>query len=192
MAGEDWGRLAYLGLLLVAVGGWLFTNRQGLSKNLQQASVWAFLFIGVIAGYGLWGDVRGQLLPGQAMVTGSGRIEVPRSFDGHYHLTVEINGAPVDVMVDTGATDLVLTMQDAKAAGIDIGSLRFSEQAMTANGLVATAPVRIASVRLGDIEQRDVRASINGGEMSGSLLGMSYLERFGRIEISGGRLVLER
>lgn len=192
MAGEDWGRLAYLGLLLVAVGGWLFTNRQGLSKNLQQASVWAFLFIGVIAGYGLWGDVRGQLLPGQAMVTGSGRIEVPRSFDGHYHLTVEINGAPVDVMVDTGATDLVLTIQDAEAAGIDIASLRFSEQAMTANGLVATAPVRIESVRLGDIEQRDVRASINGGEMSGSLLGMSYLERFGRIEIAGGRLILER
>jgi aspartyl protease family protein len=192
MTGEDWGRLAYLGLLLVAVGGWLFTNRQGLSKNLQQASVWAFLFIGVIAGYGLWGDVRGQLLPGQAMVTGSGRIEVPRSVDGHYHLTVEINGAPVDVMVDTGATDLVLTMQDAKAAGIDIGSLRFSEQAMTANGLVATAPVRLASVRLGDVVQENVRASINGGEMSGSLLGMSYLERFGRIEISGGRLVLER
>jgi aspartyl protease family protein len=192
MTGDDWGRLAYLGLLLVAVGGWLFTNRQGLSKNLQQASVWAFLFIGVIAGYGLWGDVRGQLLPGQAMVTGSGRIEVPRSFDGHYHLTVEINGAPVDVMVDTGATDLVLTMQDAEAAGIDIGSLRFSEQAMTANGLVATAPVRLASVRLGDVVQENVRASINGGEMSGSLLGMSYLERFGRIEISGGRLVLER
>jgi len=192
MTGEDWGRLAYLGLLLVAVGGWLFTNRQGLSKNLQQASVWAFLFIGVIAGYGLWGDIRGQLLPGQAMVTGTGRIEVPRSFDGHYHLTVEINGAPVDVMVDTGATDLVLTMQDARAAGLDVGTLRFSDQAMTANGVVATAPVRLASVRLGDVVQQNVRASVNGGDMPGSLLGMSYLERFGRIEISGGRLILER
>jgi aspartyl protease family protein len=192
MAGEDWGRLAYLGLLLVAVGGWLFTNRQGLSKNLQQASVWAFLFIGVVAGYGLWGDVRGQLLPGQAMVTGSGRIEVPRSFDGHYHLTVMINGAPVDVMVDTGATDLVLTMQDARAAGIDVGSLRFSDRAITANGMVATAPVRLATVALGDVVQQNVRASVNAGDMAGSLLGMSYLERFGRIEISGGRLVLER
>lgn len=192
MTGEDWGRLAYLGLLLVAVGGWLFTNRQGLSKNLQQASVWAFLFIGVIAGYGLWGDVRGQLFQGQAMVTGAGRIEVPRSFDGHYNLTVEINGAPVDVMVDTGATDLVLTMEDAEAAGLDVDSLRFSDQAMTANGVVATAPVRLDSVRLGDVVQQNVRASVNGGEMAGSLLGMSYLERFGRIEISGGRLVLER
>lgn len=192
MTGEDWGRLAYLGLLLVAVGGWLVTNRQGWSKNLQQASVWAFLFIGVIAGYGLWDDIRGQLLPGQAMVTGSGRIEVPRSFDGHYHLTVEINGAPVDVMVDTGATDLVLTTADARAAGLDVASLRFSDQAMTANGVVATAPVRLDTVRLGDVVQQNVRASVNGGEMPGSLLGMSYLERFGRIEISGGRLVLER
>jgi aspartyl protease family protein len=192
MSGEDWGRLAYLGLLLVAVGGWLFTNRQGWSKNLQQASVWVFLFIGAIVGYGLWDDVRRELLPGQAMVTGTGRIEVPRSFDGHYHLTVEINGAPIDVLVDTGATDLVLTMQDAAAAGIDVGALRFTGRAVTANGEVATAPVRLASVRLGDIEQRDVRASVNGGAMDGSLLGMSYLERFGRIEISGGRLVLER
>ncbi len=192
MAGEDWARLAYLGLLLVAVGGYFVANRQSLSRSLQQASVWAFLFVGVIAGYGLWDDLRGQLVPDRALVLGDGRIEVPRSFDGHYHLTLQINGVPVDFLVDTGATEMVLTRDDARRVGLNVDDLRFSGRATTANGTVTTAAVRLDEVRLGDIIDRGLRASVNGGAMEGSLLGMGYLERFSRIEIGGGRLILER
>ena len=192
MAGDDWGRLAYLALLLVAVGGYFVANRQSLSKSLQHAGIWIFLFLGLIAGYGLWDDVRGQLLPGRATVMGDGRIEVPRSFDGHYHLTLQINGVPVDFLVDTGATEMVLTQDDARSVGIDVDALRFTGRATTANGIVTTAAVRLDEVRLGDILDRGLRASVNGGPMEGSLLGMGYLERFTRIEIGGGRLILER
>ena len=63
---------------------------------------------------------------------------------------------------------------------------------MTANGPVRTAPVRLEDVALGPFHDRDVRAFVNEGEMSKSLLGMEYLNRFARLEINGGRLILER
>jgi aspartyl protease family protein len=94
-------------------------------------------------------------------------------------------------VVDTGATDLVLTRADAERAGIDTDGLIFSGQAFTANGMVQTAPVLLDTVALEGMRAR-VRAVVNGGEMQESLLGMSYLHRFERLEISGGTLVLER
>ena len=66
-------------------------------------------------------------------------MEVPRSADGHYYLTMEVNGAPIRFVVDTGATELVLSRADAERAGIDTGGLIYSGRAFTANGMVETA-----------------------------------------------------
>ena len=63
---------------------------------------------------------------------------------------------------------------------------------MTANGIVETAPVRLATVRLGAITDEGMGAVVNRGELSESLLGMSYLRRFARLEMSGGQLRLAR
>jgi aspartyl protease family protein len=95
-------------------------------------------------------------------------------------------------VVDTGATDIVLTKEDAARAGLDPDSLRYLGRAGTANGEVRTAYVRLNDVRLGDITDRDVAAVVNGGQMDQSLLGMGYLQRWGRIEIAGGELILTR
>ncbi|MEM1346891.1 MAG: TIGR02281 family clan AA aspartic protease, partial [Pseudomonadota bacterium] len=107
-------------------------------------------------------------------------------------LDVEMNGMPVTFVIDTGATAIVLTEQDAKRLGIDTDSLMYTGVAGTANGEVRTAPVRIESVVLGQMMDRNVPAVVNSGEMDTSLLGMSYLQKFSRIEIAGDRLVLER
>ena len=76
MNGDDYGRLIYLGLLLVAVGSWVFVqNRQGIGKTLQQLAIWAFIFLGVIAGYGLWDDIRTTVSPQQSVLQDEGRVE---------------------------------------------------------------------------------------------------------------------
>ena len=93
-------------------------------------------------------------------------------------------------VVDTGATEIVLSRADAKRAGIAMDDLLFFGRANTANGVVETAPVRLDRLSLGDQEARNIRAFVNGGEMEGSLLGMAYLNRFSRIEISGNELRL--
>ena len=191
MSTDDYVRVAYLTLLLIAVGGWaIAAGRRQLGKMAQQAAIWAFIFIGAIAAYGLWNDIRDDVAPRAAVIGET--IEIPRGFDGHYHITLKLNGVPVEFVVDTGATDLVLSQDDATRIGLDPGSLAFTGQAVTANGTVRTARVTIPEVAIGGMTERNVRASVTDGDMTGSLLGMSYLQRFAKIEISGGKMVLTR
>jgi len=193
MDGNDFGRLAYLVLLGAALLMWFFThNRQSLGKTLQMAMAWVFIFIGIIAVVGLWGDIRSTVgVSPQMSVTGD-VIEVPRSFDGHYYLPMLVNGKPVTFLVDTGASQIVLSPQDAERVGFDTGQLTFHGRASTANGVVQTAPVRLDSLALGPITDRNVAAWINGGDLDKSLLGMDYLHRFSNIQFSDGRMILSR
>lgn len=184
--------LVYLLVLLFALGGYFFAAlRNSPGKTLQQISVWALLFLGLIAAFGLWKDVKSNLFPAQSVLQ-DGRIEAPLASDGHYYLTAEVNGTPVRFVVDTGATQIVLTRRDAERAGIDTRGLAFIGQAATANGTVAIAPVQLATVELGPIHDRDLRAVVNDGEMSTSLMGMTYLTRFARVEFDRDRMILER
>ncbi|GIT90435.1 aspartyl protease [Jannaschia pagri] len=188
-------QLIYLGILLTVIGGsFLLSTRLKLSQMAQQAAIWFFIFVGVVAVYGLWDDISGTVAPRQTvMADGNGIVvDVPRRRDGHYHIVLGVNGVDVPFIVDTGATDLVLTQQDAERAGIDPDDLRFFGRAQTANGTVETAAIRLDEVTLGEIVDRNVPAVVNGGEMRQSLLGMSYLQEFGRIEIENNQLRLIR
>lgn len=192
MDADQIARLAWLGLLAAALLGWLLMQlRANAGRTLQQLAVWALIFVGLVGGYGLWNDIRGDIAPMQGVMA-DGRVEIPLRRDGHYHATVTVNGVPVEFVVDTGASDIVLSEADAARVGIDTEALTFLGQAQTANGTVRTAPVTLDSVTLGPVTDRGVRAVVNGGAMDQSLLGMAYLHRFSRIEIAEGRLVLTR
>ena len=192
MSGDDYGRLAYLVLILLAVGGWFIAeSRANLGKTARQAAVWGLIFIGTIGAVGLWPSIRDQVMPRQSVI-GSGVIEVPRGVDGHYHLVLQISDVAVDFIVDTGATDVVLSPRDARRVGLNPADLNFSGTARTANGIVRTARAQVSDVRLGDIVDLRLGVSVNGSEMDSSLLGMSYLQRFERIEIAADRLILTR
>ncbi|WP_027258641.1 MULTISPECIES: retropepsin-like aspartic protease family protein [Leisingera] len=187
------GRVIYLVVLLVAVGSWVFVqNRQSIGKTLQMFAVWGFIFLGVIASYGLWEDIRQTVRPQQSVAVDAGRVEVPRAPDGHYYLTLEVNGAAVPFLVDTGASEVVLNARDAERAGIDTDTLAYLGRARTANGEVRTASVWIEEMSLGGITDTDVRVWVNQGELEQSLLGMGYLQRWSSIEIRNGALVLTR
>lgn len=192
MDSYDIGRLAYFALLLAAVGGYFIAhNRGGWNKLGQQAAIWGLIFLGAVAGYGLWNDVSRQLAPRQA-VLGGGQLEVPRQFDGHFYVTARINDTNVDFVVDTGATDVVLTRADARRVGIDLDTLAYTGKATTANGVVRTARAELDELVLGAFTDRRVPVLVNEGEMDQSLLGMTYLRRFERIEIAGDTLILTR
>jgi aspartyl protease family protein len=192
MTGDQLGNLAYIGLMLAVIGGYFFlNNRLSMNKTLQYAAIWGLIFIGGIAAFGLWEDIK-RGTPSQTVFTDQGQIEVPRSSDGHYYLTISVNAVPIRFVVDTGATDIVMSHSDAEKIGLDLDNLTYFGRAMTANGEVRTAPVRLDSLSVGPIVDRNMSAWVNEGEMSTSLLGMAYLQRFDRIEISGGQLILTR
>ncbi|MFN4131295.1 MAG: TIGR02281 family clan AA aspartic protease [Paracoccaceae bacterium] len=191
MDGDMIARLAYLGLLLTAIGGYLVVEFRGrMGQALRTAAAWGLIVIGLMAGYGLWQDLRTDILPQQALIEG-GDIRLPRAADGHYYLTLTINGTPVPFMVDTGASQVVLSLSDAQRLGIDPSRLAFIGEARTANGIVRTARVTLNDVALGPHRDNRLSAVVNQGDLDTSLLGMSYLGRY-RIEIAGGEMILRR
>ena len=193
MTGEQIGTLTYLLLLGAVIAGWHFVaHRRAMGKLAQQAAIWIFIFLGAIVAAGLWSDIRDTVAPRQAVMQDGKQIVVPMQHDGHFYLTLEVNGTPVRFVVDTGASEIVLSAEDAARIGLASEALVFSGRAMTANGTVDTAPVSLDTVALGGVVDQRVRAVVNSGELPESLLGMSYLRRFSRIEIAGGQLVLER
>ncbi len=189
----DTANLIYLALLGGAILLWFVVqNRESLGKVTQQALIWGLIFIGAIAAVGLWEDIRNNVTPRQAVLSGGDRIELPRSQDGHYYLTADVNGTPVTFVVDTGATNIVLSLDDAAAIGLDLDALEYYGRALTANGEVRTAPVTLDDVTVGSLRFEQIQALVNEGELDTSLLGMDYLQRFSSVEISGGTLVLRR
>jgi aspartyl protease family protein len=193
MSGYDVENLVYLVILGALIAGFFFVqNRQSLNRTLQHGVLWGLIFLGVIAGYGLWQDVERQLMPRQAVFAEQGRVVVPRSPDGHYHLTLDVNGAPVHFVVDTGASGVVLSQKDAETAGLPMEELVYLGRAMTANGEVRTAPIRLDTIALGGIVDAHVPAWVNSGDLDTSLLGMAYLQRWEKIEITRGELILTR
>lgn len=193
LTGDDFARIIYLGLFLSVIAGWfLLSQRQRIGKVIQQAAIWLFIFFGTILAYGIWDDIRDTVLPRQSVAVDGSQVRVPQHTDGHFYLTLEVNGTPIRFVVDTGATDMVLRAEDAEKAGIDIEALVYSNRAMTANGVIETAPVRLDEVTLGPVTDSGVRAVVNPGDMHESLLGMGYLGRFESIEITRGELILTR
>lgn len=184
--------LGALFMALIVIAMVLQLGGRGLHRTLQNAAIWALIFVGAIAAAGLWDDISGDLTPRQATFSTEGRVEVPRSFDGHYYLTLDVNGSPVNFVVDTGATEIVLRKEDAVAVGLDLDTLQYFGRANTANGEVRTALVRLNSVSIGGIGDSNVPAYVNDGDLFQSLLGMSYLSRWDKLEIQDNKLVLTR
>ena len=186
-------RLVFLSVLLIAIIASVapFVFRRG-SRALQQVGIWVIIFASVTFVFsfadGPWSTHRAQ----SRVTVSDGQIEIEQFYDGHYYLTAELNGAEVEFVVDTGATEVVLTQADAVAAGLDPENLVYSGTAMTANGETRVAPARINIFKVGDIKDRNIRVLVNEGEMDVSLLGMSYLQTFDSIAISGQKMVLSR
>ena len=95
-------------------------------------------------------------------------------------------------MVDTGATGVVLSREDARRVGINPQPSDFTARTSTANGIVPVAPIVLDKVAVGEISVRDVPALVHpDSRFQGSLLGMSFLSRLSQFEVSKGRLILK-
>ncbi|MEJ6746431.1 MAG: TIGR02281 family clan AA aspartic protease [Yoonia sp.] len=192
MSSDQTADAIYLSLLGGALLlSYLLASRINIGKMLQQMGIWVLIFMGAIAVIGMWPEIQRTITPRQSVVDGT-TIVLPRARDGHYYLTLDINNVPVEFVVDTGASQVVLTQDDAKRIGLNPSSLSYLGTASTANGTVRTAAVRLDTVSLAAITDTNVRAVVNDGQMFGSLLGMTYLSNFDSITIKDGQLILSR
>lgn len=192
MNADDTANLIYLSLLGGALMlSYLVASRTNLGKTLQHAGIWILIFMGAIAVIGIWPEIKNTLTPRQTYVDGT-TIVLPKHRDGHYYITLQVNDKPIEFVIDTGASQVVLSREDAITAGLDPDNLAYLGTANTANGTVRTAAVKLDTVTLGEIRDQGVRAVVNDGEMVGSLLGMTYLGKFNSITIKANELILTR
>lgn len=119
-------------------------------------------------------------------------VEIEAEKNGHFNTEADINGRPIAVMIDTGATMVALSYEDAERAGLMLRDKDFTRAVSTANGMARVAPVTLDRVSIGNITVRDVPAAVaERGRLKTSLLGMSFLSRLSRFDMRSGRLVLQ-
>ncbi|XSG81173.1 MAG: retropepsin-like aspartic protease family protein [Methyloligella sp. ZOD6] len=190
--------------LLIFIGGGVFARYGGRAGAMFRDLVtWAALGLALVTIY-TYRDallpvadrVMGELMPGRGVVieeTATGRPEVKlrKRLGGHFTAMVDVEGKPVSMIVDTGATTVVLRSEDAEEIGIETGELRYNIPVLTANGKTLAARVRLGEVAIGPLKLEDVAALVaRQGSLSESLLGMSFLSRLRSYEFSGNYLTL--
>lgn len=203
MANEDFGRMIYLlpiaGLLSVGV---LAGRRGNMSQILSYIAIWLVIIMALVAAYLYRSDLQSVgarlsagLMPGSAVeVTtnnGASEVIIHRGMGGHFQAPATVNGQPVSMLVDTGASAVVLSFDDAERLGIDPRNLAYTINVQTANGRAVAAPVRLEEVAIGPITRRDVRAMVTErGRLEQSLLGMSFLSTLSSLQIRTDELRL--
>jgi aspartyl protease family protein len=196
---EQAGLVRAFALMVLIGAGIVLSPRLNLKGAVKSIFIWVMLGLVLVVGYALRDDfaaigsrLAGTLMPSRAVETGAGEITLSRLKDGHFHATATVNGATVQFLVDTGASVVTLSRDDAARAGLDPDSLSFSQRFNTANGTAFGAQVRIARMSISSIELTDVRAAVMDRGLSGSLLGMSFLERLSAFSVEGDTLTLRR
>jgi aspartyl protease family protein len=119
-------------------------------------------------------------------------VEIRAAAHGHYLASAEVNGRAIEVLVDSGASLVALTYDDARRAGLSVRDSDYTRRVSTANGIARVAPVVLDRVSVGPITVSNVPAAVTEpGALATSLLGMSFLSRLQRVDMRAGTLVLQ-
>ncbi|SFZ85821.1 aspartyl protease family protein [Devosia enhydra] len=197
---QQTGALIPLVILLIVFAGGAFGRRQRLGEMVGNLLAWGGIFTVVLVGYSYRDDLQGaaarvfgELMPGRAIIDQTtGNVTFRAGRDGHFLVDASVNGAPMTLLFDTGASAVVLTHADAEAAGIDVDALRYNVPVSTANGTGRAASIVLERVDVGGIARNRVRAFVaEDGALQTSLLGMSFLETLRRYSVSSNALELE-
>jgi aspartyl protease family protein len=195
---EDWTFLARgLLVLVVVAAGAASVRRLKLRQTALHVLIWALVGAALVLGVTYKDElaqvgqrVRSALVPAYAVATAAHQMTLTQDQDGDYHVIGQVNGQPVSFLVDTGASEVVLSPADAQRLGVDVKTLKFDRAFETANGIGLGARFQAASLAIGAIRLANVPVSINQTPMATSLLGMSFLRRLDSFEFKGGQLIL--
>jgi aspartyl protease family protein len=199
---EQFASLAYFSALLVLITGFgYFFYHSRIGEMIRAALFWAMIALVLALGYSYRYELEAiserllsELLISRPVTVSSGAgatVQVARARGGDFTVQVELNGQPVAMLVDTGASSVVLTQEAAKAAKLPLDLLKYDVPIETASGRTRAAAIVIDQIAVGGIVERRVPALVSApGDLRTSLLGMSFLNRLRSFEITGGRLIL--
>ncbi len=184
--------------LIVFIGSMVVTLfRERFSQAVQAGLFWLIIAAVLAVGYTYRAELRdtgnrvlSELVPGRAASRGR-IVEISRGRAGDFQVAADVNGARLPMVLDTGATSVVLTYEAAKAAGLPLEVLQYNVNVDTANGRTRAAAVTLDRLAVGSITERSVPALIvQAGQLRTNLLGMSFLNRLESWEVRGDRLMM--
>jgi aspartyl protease family protein len=170
--------------------------------GLRSVAIWLVLALALVAGYqyreplqDFASTVTAGLIPASPRSSlgadGGNVVSIGKSDNGHFEVNAEVNGATLRFLVDTGATSIALSAEDAAAIGIDMAGLTYVIPISTANGEALAAAAMIDEITIGTIIRRNLRAVVaKEGAMDGSLLGMEYLNSLSSFTVKQDELQL--
>ncbi|MDO3433585.1 TIGR02281 family clan AA aspartic protease [Rhizobium sp. CBN3] len=195
---DEFGRFVYLLpiALMLSAGIWA----RSVGETMRQMMIWLVIILALVTVYlyrqeaiGVGNRVLAGLIPGRAVVVttseGGAEIILHKLLNGHFEADVDVNGRTVEMLVDTGSSMVALSHEDAERIGIDLTGLTYSMTVMTANGRSRAAPITLDQVAIGPIIRNNVAASVaEDGRLDQSLLGMSFLETLGSLQMQTDEL----
>ncbi|MDK4703699.1 TIGR02281 family clan AA aspartic protease [Rhizobium sp. CNPSo 4062] len=202
MRNDDFARVVYLVPIALMMSAAVWASRHTVSQSIRNLLIWFVIIMALATVYIYRRDaeqvgnrVFAGLMPGHAVVVttseGGQEVILHKRSNGHFEARVMINGQPIDMLIDTGASTIALSQEDAERVGIIPENLTYSQTVLTANGRARAAPVELGSVAIGPIKRRDVEASVaEAGRLDQSLLGMSFLETLGSMQMQTDELRL--
>ncbi len=202
MHNDDFARVVYLVPIAVMMSAAVWASRHTVSQSIRNLLIWFVIIMALATAYIYRQDaeqvgnrVFAGLMPGHAIVVttseGGQEVILHKRSNGRFEARVKINGQPIDMLIDTGASTIALSPEDAERVGIIPENLTYSMTVLTANGRARAAPVELGSVAIGPIKRRDVEASVaEAGKLDQSLLGMSFLETLGSMQMQTDELRL--
>lgn len=190
----------YLMALLSVLSLGFFSGVQGSAGQiLKQIAAWIGIAAVVIAGYsyreeflGVATRMKSELMPMEAASIDDRTVQLRATHNGHFNVSALVDGRKINFLVDTGASSVALTPQDAKRLGYNSKKLKFTQPVNTANGITYVAPIQLRVIKIGDIVVSNVRATVHKDGLDQSLLGMSFLGRLNSITVNKNTLVLQQ
>jgi aspartyl protease family protein len=186
-----------IGFLALASSSLLFIRKVNMKQTARNALMWLGVGFVLVLGFSYQEElkiaalrIRSDLMPEYPVETTAHEMVISESDGGGFRVYGKVNETTVKFLIDTGASDIVLSPADARRLGFDFGSLKFDHPYESANGIGHGATVEVEKLSVGNIELANVRVSINGAEMSSSLLGMAFLKRLKSFNVSGRTLIL--
>lgn len=198
LSGYDYASLVATVAIMLVLGSTVFMMfRDRLALALQALLFWAVVIVALGAVYTYRAELKdagdrmlAELIPGRPVQVGS-TVLIARGHSGDFKVSAQINGAPVAMVLDTGASSVVLTQEAAKAAGLPLQILTYTIDIDTANGHSRAAAVKLDRVSVGSIVERGVQALVvQPGRLKENLLGMSFLNRLESYEMRGDQLLM--
>lgn len=202
VANDDFAQMVWLGAIGILIAAGLFRRGGTGGAGLRSAALWLLILLALVGGYQYRYELQdvasrltAGLVPGSPLAVrdedGRAAVMLQRSLGGHFEAEVSVNGEPISMLVDTGASATVLTARDAAQVGIDPESLSFTVPVATANGTARAARAVAEEIAVGEIKRRQVPLLVAQPDaLDQSLLGMNFIGTLTGFDMRGDRLIL--